>query len=239
MRLSDLKPGQTGVITKILGHGAFRKRVMEMGFVRGRKVRMVLNAPLQDPIKYSLMDYEVSLRRAEANLIDIEPLEEWEKTDGTDQQSGVRNSGADISGKVAKDKIINIALVGNPNCGKTSLFNLVSGAHEHVGNYAGVTVGAKEGSLKYKGYLLNIVDLPGTYSLSAYSPEELYVMRYLKEETPDVIVNVVVASNLERNLYLTTELIDMNRSMVICLNMYDELERSHAVLLLTSNQSAI
>ncbi len=230
MRLSDLKPGQTGVITKILGHGAFRKRVMEMGFVRGRKVRMVLNAPLQDPIKYSLMDYEVSLRRAEANLIDIEPLEEWENTDGTDQQSGVRNSGADISGKVAKDKIINIALVGNPNCGKTSLFNLVSGAHEHVGNYAGVTVGAKEGSLKYKGYLLNIVDLPGTYSLSAYSPEELYVMRYLKEETPDVIVNVVVASNLERNLYLTTELIDMNRSMVICLNMYDELERSHAVL---------
>ena len=128
-----------------------------------------------------------------------------------------------------KDKIINVALIGNPNCGKTSLFNIVSGAHEHVGNYAGVTVGAKAGTMKYKGYRFNIVDLPGTYSLSAYSPEELYVMRYLQQETPDVIVNVVVASNLERNLYLTTELIDMNRSMVIDLNMYDELERSGAV----------
>lgn len=227
MRLSDLKPGQTGVITKILGHGAFRKRVMEMGFVRGRKVKMELNAPLQDPIKYSLMDYEVSLRRAEANLIDIEPLEDWENEKKTESD---KIHGDNASGKMSPDKIINIALVGNPNCGKTSLFNLVSGAHEHVGNYAGVTVGAKEGSLRYKGYLLNIVDLPGTYSLSAYSPEELYVMRYLKEETPDVIVNVTVASNLERNLYLTTELIDMNRSMVICLNMYDELERSHAEL---------
>lgn len=226
MRLSDLKPGQTGVITKILGHGAFRKRVMEMGFVRGRKVRMVLNAPLQDPIKYSLMDYEVSLRRAEANLIEIET------NDSTDASGNPDNSGqkAAPGQHVSKDKIINIALVGNPNCGKTSLFNLVSGAHEHVGNYAGVTIGAKEGELRYKGYLLNIVDLPGTYSLSAYSPEELYVMRYLKEETPDVIINVVVASNLERNLYLTTELIDMNRSMVIALNMYDELERSHAEL---------
>jgi len=230
MRLSDLKPGQTGVITKILGHGAFRKRVMEMGFVRGRSVKMVLNAPLQDPIKYSLMDYEVSLRRAEANLIDIEPLEEWEKSEDKENGAGHMNS-IDISdNRVTKDRIINVALVGNPNCGKTSLFNLVSGAHEHVGNYAGVTVGAKEGSLTYKGYQLNIVDLPGTYSLSAYSPEELYVMRYLKEETPDVIVNVVVASNLERNLYLTTELIDMNRSMVIDLNMYDELEKNHAEL---------
>ena len=203
---------------------------MEMGFVRGREVTMLLNAPLQDPIKYKLMDYEVSLRRSEAHLIEVVPLAEWEqehlgahasteKFEEDGQEPGVR-----------KDKVINIALIGNPNCGKTSIFNRVSGAHEHVGNYAGVTVGAKEGKIKYKGYEINVVDLPGTYSLSAYSPEELYVMRYLREETPDVIVNVVVASNLERNLYLTTELIDMNRSMVIALNMYDELERSRAVL---------
>lgn len=229
MRLSDLMPGQTGVITKILGHGAFRKRVMEMGFVRGRNVTMVLNAPLQDPVKYSLMDYEVSLRRAEAELIEVTPIDVWE---GKENQ----NHGTDVQKEVLKgndvrsDKIINIALVGNPNCGKTSLFNIVSGAHEHVGNYAGVTVGAKAGTMKYRGYQFNVVDLPGTYSLSAYSPEELYVMRYLREETPDVIVNVVVASNLERNLYLTTELIDMNRSMVIALNMYDELERSKTTL---------
>lgn len=230
MRLSDLKPGQTGIITKILGHGAFRKRVMEMGFVKGREVKMVLNAPLQDPVKYSLMDYEVSLRRAEAHLIEIEPLEIWKKHEEKKLQAQVSDNADDVTASVRKDKIINIALVGNPNCGKTSLFNMVSGAHEHVGNYAGVTIGAKEGTMTYKGYQFNIVDLPGTYSLSAYSPEELYVMRYLREETPDVIVNVVVASNLERNLYLTTELIDMNRSMVIDLNMYDELEKSHSEL---------
>ena len=231
IRLSDLRAGQSGIIIKILGHGAFRKRVMEMGFVKGRKVTMVLNAPLQDPIKFSLMDYEVSLRRAEANLIEVCDVDEWDNDDNTGQpEDRPEHEGTDTPATPRKDKIINIALIGNPNCGKTSLFNLVSGAHEHVGNYAGVTVGAKEGTMRYKGYVFNVVDLPGTYSLSAYSPEELYVMRYLREETPDVIVNVVVASNLERNMYLTTELIDMNRSMVIDLNMYDELKRSDAKL---------
>ncbi|MDE5887698.1 MAG: ferrous iron transport protein B [Muribaculaceae bacterium] len=231
MKLSDLQPGQSGIITKILGHGAFRKRVMEMGFVKGRQVTMILNAPLYDPIKFRLMDYEVSLRKAEAALIEIVPLEEWvEEEDKKLHINPIDKDEQEELQRFRKDKIINIALVGNPNCGKTSLFNIVSGAHERVGNYAGVTVGAKAGFMKYKGYLFNVVDLPGTYSLSAYSPEELYVMRYLREEVPDVIVNVVVASNLERNLYLTTELIDMNRSMVIALNMIDELEKSHAEL---------
>ena len=229
MRLSDLNLGETGVITKILGHGAFRKRVMEMGFVKGREVTMILNAPLQDPIKFRLMDYEVSLRKSEAHLIEIISYDEWERHLEHELHIDVEN-GEENNHSVPHDKIINIALVGNPNCGKTSLFNIVSGAHEHVGNYAGVTVGAKSGTMKYKGYQFNIVDLPGTYSLSAYSPEELYVMRYLREETPDVIVNVVVASNLERNLYLTSELIDMNRSMVIALNMYDELEKNKSTL---------
>ena len=232
MRLSDLKPGNTGIIIKILGHGAFRKRVMEMGFVRGREVKMILNAPLQDPVKFSLMGYEVSLRRAEADLIEICSTEEWNES--VDEEpvalSDTTDGATTDKDSLRKDKIINVALIGNPNCGKTSLFNLVSGAHEHVGNYAGVTVGAKEGTLRYKGYRFNVVDLPGTYSLSAYSPEELYVMRYLREETPDVIINVVVASNLERNMYLTTELIDMNRSMIIDLNMFDELQKSNAKL---------
>ncbi len=229
MLLSELKPSQTGVVIKIHGHGAFRKRVMEMGFVRGREVRMVLDAPLADPVKYALMDYEVSLRKAEAALIEVVLLEEWERHQKAAALS-VEKHEENEEFPIRQDKIINVALIGNPNCGKTSLFNIVSGAHEHVGNYAGVTVGAKEGTLTYKGYKFNIVDLPGTYSLSAYSPEELYVMRYLREQAPDVIVNVVVASNLERNLYLTTELIDMNRCMVIDLNMYDELERSKAHL---------
>lgn len=233
MRLSDLKPGETGVITKVLGQGAFRKRVMKMGFVRGREIEVILNAPLQDPVKYSLMGYEISLRRAEANLIEVELLSDWKEsaTHANHETDPSDDSESNTPKKrLRRDKIINIALVGNPNCGKTSLFNIISGSHEHVGNYAGVTVDAKAGKLKYKGYRINIIDLPGTYSLSAYSPEELYVMRYLREETPDVIVNVVVASNLERNLYLTTELIDMNLPMVIDLNMYDELEKGNAKL---------
>lgn len=226
MLLSDLQPGQKGVIIKILGHSAFRKRVMEMGFVKGSIVNVLLNAPLQDPIKYSIMGYEVSLRRAEADLIEVavegKPAEDSHASEHTPKHIGEGHSEEVSQGG---EKVINVALIGNPNCGKTSLFNMASGAHEHVGNYAGVTVGAKEGSIKYKGYRINIVDLPGTYSLSAYSPEEKYVVRYLRTMTPDVIINVVVASNLERNLFLTTELIDMNRSMVIALNMYDELKK--------------
>lgn len=233
MRLVDLLPGETGVITKILGHGAFRKRVMEMGFVKGREVTCMLNAPLQDPVKYALMGYEVSLRRNEASMIEIMSVEEWhdhELDAEKAEKKATTQYDEDSSHAVRHDKIINVALLGNPNCGKTSLFNIVSGANEHVGNYAGVTVDAKRGHLNYKGYRINVVDLPGTYSLSAYSPEEQYVVRYLRDETPDVMVNVIVASNLERNLYMTTELIDMNRPMVIALNMYDELEKSGAQL---------
>ncbi len=199
--------------------------MIEMGFVKGQTVKVLLHAPLRDPIKYSIMGYEVSLRRSEASLVEVipdhkasediqTPVTSLHDTDNTTEEFKFHS------------RTINVALIGNPNCGKTSLFNIASGAHEHVGNYSGVTVDAKKGVFHHNGYTFNIVDLPGTYSLASYSPEELYVRRYLKEETPDVIINVVVASNLERNLYLTTELIDMDRSMVIALNMYDELERS-------------
>ncbi len=203
-----------------------------MGFVRGREVKCILNAPLQDPVKYALMGYEVSLRRSEAQMIKVELLEDYrEAAVSADHIEFHHENKLTHEGKrLRADRIINVALIGNPNCGKTSLFNRVSGASEHTGNYAGVTVGAKTGTIRYKGYLFNVVDLPGTYSLSAYSPEELYVMRYLREETPDVIVNVIDASNLERNLYLTTELIEMNRPMVIDLNMYDELKRANVKL---------
>lgn len=233
MRLSELKTGESGIIVKILGHGAFRKRVIEMGFVKGQVIKVLLNAPLKDPIKYSIMGYELSLRRSEADMVEVLPLNA-EDSVGDVAQSGLPkeyNRIADIHNDVEGSmKTINVALIGNPNCGKTSLFNIASGSKEHVGNYSGVTVDAKKGHFEYGGYRFNIVDLPGTYSLSSYSPEELYVRRYLRNEMPDVIINVVVASNLERNLYLTTELIDMDRSMVIALNMYDELERSGAVL---------
>lgn len=229
MLLSDLKSGEDAVIVKIHGHGAFRKRVMEMGFVRGRKVKAILSAPLRDPVKYSLMGYEVSLRRSEAEHIEVLPYDENTSpgladnkrpgtTDSFDPDSVVNYRGTSHT--------INVALIGNPNCGKTSMFNIASGASEHVGNYSGVTVDAKVGTFEYGGYRFNLIDLPGTYSLSAYSPEELYVRRYLGEEHPDVILNVVDAGNLERNLYLSTELIDMDHPMVIALNMYDELLRS-------------
>ena len=226
MRLSDLQTGDEAVIVKVLGHGAFRKRITEMGFVRGKKVSVLLNAPLKDPIKYKILDYEVSLRRSEASMIEV--LTESEAVDMVSKEDTSVFRDEDIVKRaIARSgRTINIALVGNPNCGKTSLFNVASGSHEHVGNYSGVTVDAKKGYFNYKGYHFNIYDLPGTYSLSAYTPEELYVRRHIIEQIPDVIVNVVVASNLERNLYLTTELIDMDLSMVIALNMYDELEQS-------------
>lgn len=212
-------------MVKILGHGAFRKRVMEMGFVKGHKVKVLLHAPMMDPIKYSIMGYEVSLRRSEADLIEVDSLQD---SAVSDRQDIDRHTDAEVPHSARRT--INIALIGNPNCGKTSLFNIASGAKEHVGNYSGVTVEGKSGYFNYKGYRFNIVDLPGTYSLTYYSPEELYVRRFLSDNTPDVIVNVVDSSNLERNLYLTTELIDMDRSMVIALNMYDELRARGAQL---------
>lgn len=228
MRLSELPEGHEAYVVKILGHGAFRKRLTEMGFVRGKLIKKVLSAPMKDPVKYSLLGYEVSLRRSEAEMVEVEDAAEAGVPEVADASAMLTPNEADEllpSGR-RSSHVINIALIGNPNCGKTSMFNSLSGATEHVGNYSGVTVEAKKGSFNYGGYKFNVVDLPGTYSLAAYSPEELYVRRYLAAETPDVIVNVVVASNLERNLYLTTELIDMDRSMVVALNMFDELRES-------------
>lgn len=226
MRLSDLQTGQTAIVLKVLGYGGFRRRVMEMGFVRGKRVTVVLNAPLRDPIKYKIMDYEVSLRRSEADMVEVITESEAEEQVRTLQGDGTCIGSSRIEEVIStRRRVINVALVGNPNSGKTSLFNALSGSHEHVGNYSGVTVDAKSGTFRYKGYRFNITDLPGTYALTAYTPEEIYVRRHIVDSTPDVIVNAVVASNLERNLYLTTELIDINPKMVVSLNMYDELEK--------------
>ena len=232
MRLSELQTGEKGVIIKVMGHGGFRRRIIEMGFVKGKTVEVLLNAPLKDPIKYKIMGYEISLRRQEAAMIEVVSEEEARESM---QETHFHNPIAeDIPVSEAKLKeiasgkrrTINVALVGNPNCGKTSLFNVASGSHEHVGNYSGVTVDAKEGHFDFQGYHFRLVDLPGTYSLSAYSPEELYVRKHIIDETPDVIINVVDAGNLERNLYLTAQLIDMNVRMVVALNMYDALQHS-------------
>lgn len=230
MRLSELRTGEKGVIVKVLGHGGFRKRIVEMGFIKGKTVEVVLNAPLKDPIKYKILGYEISLRRNEPDMIEVVSEEEARSINtpyhGSMEEEIVMTDSEMLALAKGKRRTINVALVGNPNCGKTSLFNIASGAHEHVGNYSGVTVDAKEGFFNFQGYTFRIVDLPGTYSLSAYTPEEIYVRKHIIEETPDIIINVVDASNLERNLYLTTQLIDMNVRMVIALNMYDELRAS-------------
>ena len=232
MRLSELHTGEKGVIVKVMGRGAFRKRIIEMGFIRGKEVDVIQNAPLKDPIHYRVMGYDVSLRRNDAAMIEVISAAEYAKVQASQEiekrpaDSYISPSTEDLQAiAINKGKTINVALVGNPNCGKTSLFNFASGAHEHVGNYSGVTVDAKEGTFQQDGYTFRIVDLPGTYSLSAYTPEELYVRKHLSEEQPDVVINVIDASNLERNLYLTCQLIDMDVRSVIALNMYDELER--------------
>ena len=238
MKLSELKNGEKAVIVRVAGHGGFRKRIMEMGFVRGVEVRSVQDSPMHDPVKYSVMGYDVSLRRSEAEMIEVLPHGEanrpLEGVGGTVCNSaceGCAIGDCSLRGRKAlKKNEINVALVGNPNSGKTSLFNILSGSSEHVGNYSGVTVDAKLGKLTYRGYRINITDLPGPYSLSAYTPEQVYVRRHLYEAMPDVILNTVVASNLERNLYLTTELIDLNQRTVVALNMYDELQQSGSSL---------
>ena len=255
MKLSELKTGEKAVIVKVMGRGGFRKRIIEMGFVKGQTVEVLLNAPLQDPVKYKIMGYEVSLRRQEAEMIEVyweanskentlEPtpipsLKEEDldaKADGKSSETHQASPSFDglQAGKGTSDayheamrqrRTISVALVGNPNCGKTSLFNFASGAHARVGNYSGVTVDATEARASFFGYEFQLVDLPGTYSLSCYSPEELYVRQHLTEKMPDVVINVIDASNLERNLYLTTQLVDMDIRLVGALNMYDEFER--------------
>ena len=235
MRLSDLNTGDKAYIIKVQGHGGFRKRIVEMGFIKGQRVEVLQCAPLQDPVKYKVMGYEVSLRRQEAEKIEVANAECGMENEELSTVS-IDNEEFSISHSTSQQSenhstlytphstVIVVALVGNPNCGKTSPFNFASGAHERVGNYSGVTVDAKEGFADFEGYHIKLVDLPGTYSLSAYSPEELYVRRQLVDDTPDVVINVIDASNIERNLYLTTQLMDMHLRVVCALNMYDELE---------------
>ena len=221
-------------MVRVSGHGSFRKRILELGFIKGNVVKVILNAPLKDPIEYEIIGYKISLRREEADMIEVISESEAKESLGKPATSATviaeSCDEAEILSQRMKDlaeqrrHVIRVALVGNPNCGKTSLFNIASGSHEHVGNYSGVTVDAKEGNFEYGGYKFVIVDLPGTYSISGFSPEELYVRKNLVEETPDIIINVVDSSNLERNLYLTTQIIDMNLRVIMALNMYDELK---------------
>ncbi|HPE99959.1 MAG TPA: ferrous iron transport protein B [Bacteroidales bacterium] len=227
MTLNDLNPGQIGYVVKVRGSGAFRKRVIEMGFTPGRRIEVVRKAPLQDPVEYRLMDYEISLRRSESRSIEVvtEEMLQFEESEMNSAGTTSSNLAYEVLERKAilRSKEIDVAIVGNPNCGKTTLFNFASGSTEHVGNYSGVTVEAKTGSFRFRDYKINLIDLPGTYSLSAYSPEELFVRKQLISSPPDFIINVIDASNLERNLFLTTQLMELDIPVVIALNMHDEL----------------
>lgn len=223
--LSDLENGKSAIISKVKGYGAFRKRIIEMGFVTGSKVTAIKKAPLQDPIEYQILDYRVTLRKSEAKQIEIVSEESY-KEKFNDNQEIINADDSEIANAArTRSKTIHIALVGNPNCGKTTLFNHATGKNERVGNYGGVTVDIKTAKLHHKDYTFNITDLPGTYSISEFSPEELFVRKHIFNSMPDVVINVIDSSNLERNLYLTTQLIDMNIRVVGVLNMYDELEK--------------
>lgn len=230
MRLSELKTGEKAVIVKVYGHGGFRRRIVELGFVRGKVVECVMNAPLNDPVDYKIMGYHISLRLSEAAMIEVVGREEVLQSDRQEKFRATIEEDDLRVVALKKRKHIRVALVGNPNSGKTTLFNQVSGERKHVGNYGGVTVSASTGFMDFEDYSFSLVDLPGTYSLSAYTPEEVYVRKHLDQEFPDVVINVVDAGNLERNLFLTTQLIDMNVRMVVALNMYDELQQSGAKL---------
>jgi ferrous iron transport protein B len=225
--LYDLSEGEEGLILKIKGRGQFRQRLSAMGFVVGKKVEVIKKAPLRDPIEYKIMGYHISLRNSEAQLIEIDRSTRLKEQQVT---NGVLISEDENGSWLEKTRQIQVALVGNPNSGKTTLFNYASGSKEKVGNYAGVTVDSKEATYKQSGYNFSIVDLPGTYSIKSYSPEEIYLRNYIFDNKPDIVVNIVDASNLERNLYLTSQLIDMGVQIVIALNMYDELEKKGDVL---------
>lgn len=241
MKLSDLRVGQRATILQVEGSGIFRKRILEMGFVRGKEIRVERVAPLGDPVYYRILNYNVSLRREDAARIQVSLLPELSEAEPAYEQQTTPPLRDDFvygeaDNTIFSDKShtqhtdskrIRVALVGNPNCGKTTLFNLASGAHERVGNYGGVTIEAKEAHFNYKGYRIDIIDLPGSYSLSPYSPEELYIRQYLTgDERPDVVLNVVDTTNLERNLYLTLQVKELGLPVVMALNMFDEFEKS-------------
>ena len=227
MNLSELEPGNKATIVRVKGRGAFRKRITEMGFVVGKEVTVIKKAPLQDPVEYNILGYNVTLRTNEAQLIEIDPLN---LTEQEPNYSGTLSEDSENTNYLKHNKTIHIAFVGNPNSGKTTLFNYASNSRERVGNYSGVTVGAKEARFEMHGYHFFITDLPGTYSITAYSPEELFVRDFINENMPDVVVNVIDASNLERNLYLTTQLIDMDIRVIVALNMFDELQLKGDIL---------
>ena len=231
MKLDNLAIGKSAVIVSVGGTGALRQHFLDMGLIQGVEVTMVKYAPMGDPIEIKIHDYELTLRKEDAQKIEIKEV--IKKEELKNENIIFKNKNHPGYGESSYDKINNhqiyhesdlltFALVGNQNCGKTTLFNQLTGSNQHVGNFPGVTVDRKDGVIKgYKNTL--ITDLPGIYSMSPYSSEEIVTRNFLLKEKPKAIINIVDATNIERNLYLTMQLLELNMPMVVALNMMDEM----------------
>ena len=237
MKLNSLHPGQSARITEVGGEGALRQHFLDMGMIPGAEVTVIKLAPLGDPMELRIHGYELTLRLAEAEQItieQIEPGEESKKQVNKKTLSGRKTNehpGLGEEGKFHREgdgdplpdgTLLTFALVGNQNCGKTTLFNQLTGSNQHVGNFPGVTVDRKDGQIRGQENTL-ITDLPGIYSMSPFSSEEMVSRNFVLNEKPKAIINIVDATNIERNLYLTMQLLEMNVPMVVALNMMDEL----------------
>ena len=232
MTLKDLEIGKSGIIEAVAGEGALRQHFLDMGVIPGAEVRVIKFAPLGDPMEIRIHGYELTLRLADADKIDIKPVEtkaEEEKprrAENITPHPGLGEEGKfhpKGSGDPLPDgELLSFALVGNQNCGKTTLFNQLTGANQHVGNFPGVTVDKKDGAIRdHKDTL--VTDLPGIYSMSPYTAEELVSRNFVLDEKPRAVINIVDATNIERNLYLTMQLLEMDIPVVVALNMMDEL----------------
>ena len=231
MKLDNLAIGKSAVIVSVGGTGALRQHFLDMGLIQGVEVTMVKYAPMGDPIEIKIHDYELTLRKEDAQKIEVKEITKKEELKNENTIFQYKNHPG--YGESSYDKINNhqiyhesdlltFALVGNQNCGKTTLFNQLTGSNQHVGNFPGVTVDRKDGVIKgYKNTL--ITDLPGIYSMSPYSSEEIVTRNFLLKEKPNAIINIVDATNIERNLYLTMQLLELNMPMVVALNMMDEM----------------
>ena len=237
--LQDLAPGQSGTILSVGNQsGSVKRRLIDMGLTPGTQIKVTKVAPLGDPLEVTLRGYELSLRKVDAAQIQVgspRPPKEPFRTGWEKNPESVRRHARDHehewaehrqSGEpVRKDGKRRIALVGNPNCGKTTLFNSLTGSNQYVGNWPGVTVEKKEGTAKLDGNEYTVVDLPGIYSLSPYSMEEIVARDFIIEEKPDCVIDIVDATNLERNFYLTIQLLELERPMVVALNFMDDVAK--------------
>ena len=247
MTLKELQIGKSGKILSVAGEGALRQHLLDMGLIPGARLTMVKYAPMGDPVEVRVNSYELTLRLAEAENIGIEPVEDEANESAPQSKKRIHHPGLGEDGKyhvkgdgdpLPDGTVLSFALAGNQNCGKTTLFNQLTGSNQHVGNFPGVTVDRKDGAIKGKAETL-VTDLPGIYSMSPYSSEEIVSRNFILESNPRGIINIVDATNIERNLYLTMQLMELNIPMVLALNMMDEVRENGGAIRINELEEAL